>query len=116
MRNLGDGKENIVLKPNKPLTNLHGFVHVIQMLLSCAKHPIGRAGRDRIVVSTSRCGRDNPGPEIPSHPFSFGWTQRSNEKFTWPRQGFDPRESHLVANYPTKYATVHPLSHTKHRI
>ena len=29
-----------------------------------------RAGRDRIVVSTSRCGRDNPGSN-PGHGITF---------------------------------------------
>ncbi|GFO27159.1 hypothetical protein PoB_005366400 [Plakobranchus ocellatus] len=37
-----------------------------------------------------------------SYPFSAEWTQRSNEKLTWPGLGFEPRTSDLVANYPTR--------------
>ena len=36
------------------------------MLLFSSHRTSGRPGRDRIVVSTSRCGRDNPGSN-PGH-------------------------------------------------
>ncbi|GFO35099.1 hypothetical protein PoB_006160400 [Plakobranchus ocellatus] len=39
--------------------------------------------------------------EIPSYPFSAGWTQRSIEKWTRPGLGFKPRSSALEATLPT---------------
>ncbi|GFN96184.1 hypothetical protein PoB_002269000 [Plakobranchus ocellatus] len=44
----------------------------------------------------------SPDLERLSYPFSAGWTQRSNEKLTWPGLNFEPRTSNLVANCPTR--------------
>ena len=65
------GKENVIGKQEKGGLSVddcqfHQKASCLNMHLSNCRQSSGISGRDRIVVSTSRCGRDNPGSN-PGH-------------------------------------------------
>ena len=62
-----------------------------------------RSGRDRIVVSTSRCGRDNPGSN-PGHG-TFFTPQPTEESKSRARPGFEPGTSRTQSENHTPRPT-----------
>ena len=64
VRNIG--KHNVIGKQEKACVfvddcQFHHKARCLDMYLKNCRQSSGISGRDRIVVSTSRCGRDNPG-------------------------------------------------------